>query len=359
MKKYLKRIIGLLLFLLIILFLLANRLGYFSNDDSRPDLISSSFSDILPVQVVVIEPRPLTDKLVAAGTILPDEQVEISAETSGRITNIHFEEGSYINQNELLVTVNNTDLLAQLERNSHQLQLAEAREKRQKSLLERQGISQQAYDQVYAELSILKAEEALLQAQLEKTLIRAPFDGHLGLRHVSEGAYISPGMKIVSLAKTQPVKIEFSVPERYAPYLDVGNTITFAVDNQGGALEARIFAIEPVVDLSNRSIVVRAIYPNSNEKVIPGSFARVELLIQSLDHALQIPAQALIPEMGSNKVYVYRNGNASPVDVNTGLRTESHIQIVNGLHAGDTVITTGILQMRPGLPVTIQAYLPL
>ncbi len=359
MKKYAKRIIGLFLFLLVILFLLANRLGFFSSKDSQPDLISSSFSNILPVKVLVIEPRPLTDKLVAAGTILPDEQVEISAETSGRITNIHFEEGSYVTKNELLVTVNNADLLAQLERNRHQLQLAEEREKRQRSLLERQGISQQAYDQVYTELSILKAEEALLQAQLEKTLIRAPFDGILGLRQVSEGAYISPGMKIVRLAKTEPVKIEFSVPERYARYLSVGGNITFHVDNQAGDFKARIFAIEPIVDISNRSIVVRAVYPNPEGKVIPGSFARVELLIQSLDDALQVPAQALIPEMGSNKVYVYRNGNAYPVEVNTGLRTESHIQIVHGLHAGDTVITTGILQMRPGLAVTIQEYLPL
>jgi membrane fusion protein (multidrug efflux system) len=334
-------------------------LGYFSRDVDRSGFVSGRTAQVLPVRAMIVEPRPLTDVVVSAGTVIPDEQVEISAETSGRIVKIHFSEGSKVQKGELLVTVNNADLLAQIERNGHQIRLAEEREQRQRSLLERQGISQQAYDQVFTELSTLKAEAALLQAQLDKTMIRAPFTGVLGLRQVSEGGYISPGMKIVRLAKNEPVKIDFSVPERYANYLSVGGKISFTVDNQTGDYEGSIFAIEPVVDQRTRSIPVRAIYPNKGGHIIPGSYARVQIVIQSIEDALQVPAQAVVPEMGSSKVFVYRNGQAMPAIVITGLRTESHVQIVSGLNQGDTVITTGILQMRPGLPVAINEIQPI
>jgi len=359
MKKFIKRIIGLLLFLAVIAFLIANRMGYFSSQSSGPELISGRTSNILPVMAVIIEPKPMTDKITAAGTVLPDEQVEISAEASGRVVAIHFEEGTKVEKGDLLITVNNADLLAQIERNKHQVRLAEEREARQRTLLERQGISQQSYDQVFTELSTFKAEEALLQAQLEKTIIRAPFSGILGLRHISEGSYVSPGMKIVRLAKTTPVKIDFSVPERFAGFLKIGGSMVFSVGNQPGRFEAKISAIEPVIDQRTRSVIVRAVYENKSGHILPGSFARVELVLESLENALQIPAQALVPEMGSSKVFLYKNGMATPVIVTTGLRTESHVQILSGINAGDTVITTGILQMRPGLPVTINDILPL
>jgi len=359
MKKYFKHILVILLVLLVLLFLIANRLGYFKTETSRPELISGRTTDILPVEAVIIQPKPLADKIVSAGTVVPDEQVEISAETSGRVVAIHFTEGARVNKGDLLITVNNADLLAQIERNKHQVRLAEESEMRQRSLLERQGISQQSYDQVYTELSTLKAEEALLQAQLEKTIIRAPFSGILGLRHISEGAYISPGMQIVRLAKTEPVKIDFSVPERFASYLKKGGKVNFSVDNYPGIFEASISAIEPVVDQRTRSILVRALYANKNGHIIPGSFARVEVALQSLDNALQVPSQALVPEMGSNKVFLFKSGVVNQVIVTTGLRTESHVQITSGLSAGDTVITTGILQMRQGLPVRIKEIKPL
>ncbi len=359
MKKYFTRFLVILLVLLVLSFLIANRLGYFNSETSRPELVSGRSTDLLPVEAVIIQPKPLADKIVSAGTVIPDEQVEISAETSGRVVAIHFAEGARVNKGDLLITVNNADLLAQIERNKHQVRLAEDNEIRQSRLLESQGISQQSYDQVYTELSTLKAEEALLQAQLEKTIIRAPFSGILGLRHISEGAYISPGMQIVRLAKTEPVKVDFSVPERFASYLKKGGKVNFSVDNHPGIFEATISAIEPVVDQRTRSILVRALCANKNGHIIPGSYARVEVLLQSLNDALQVPSQALVPEMGSNKVFLYKSGTVNPIIVTTGLRTESHVQITSGLSAGDTVITTGILQMRQGLPVRIKEILPL
>lgn len=355
-KKWIRYLV-IALIIIVILFGLGNRLGYFGKKDQRTALVSGRTNQVLPVKATIIQPRPLVDNLVAAGAIKADEQVDISSEASGRIVSILFDEGSQVKKGDLLVTINNADLKAQIDRNRHQLTLAEQREQRQKMLLEKQGISQQAYDQVFTELSTMKAEAAVLQAQLDKTLIRAPFDGVLGLRQLSEGAYVTPGMKIVQLAKIQPVKIEFSVPDRYAGYLKKGSEISFSVDNVNSQFIGKVYAIEAVVDQQTRSLPVRALYANTEMNVKPGSFARVEIALTSLDNALQIPAEALIPEMGGNKVFVYRNGLAQPVKVLIGLRSASSIQIIEGLQQGDTVITTGILQMRPGLAVTITEFL--
>ncbi len=231
--------------------------------------------------------------------------------------------------------------------------MAQQREERQQTLLEKQGISQQSYDQVLTELSTLQAEAALLQAQLDKTLLKAPFDGQLGLRKVSEGSYVSPGMQLVSLAKLQPVKIEFSVPERYTPYVERGTPIIFSVENQSEQFEAQVYALEPLIDQRTRSLPVRALYANEKLQVMPGSFARVIVPLKSKKETMQVAAEALIPEMGTNKVFVYRNGKAMPQYVETGLRTEAVVEITSGLNPGDTVLTSGLLQLRIGMEVEI------
>ncbi|PKP51350.1 MAG: efflux transporter periplasmic adaptor subunit [Bacteroidetes bacterium HGW-Bacteroidetes-1] len=352
-KKVWKRLIGISLVLIIIILLLLNKEGLLSKRDERSGFDSGRQNAILPVKAMIVKTAPLEDKVIASGTIMADEQVEISAEASGRILNIHFSEGKFVNAGDLLVTINNADLQAQIERNGFQLRLAEEREQRQLALLERQGISQQTYDQVLTELNALKAEASLLKANLDKTLIRAPFSGVLGLRYLSEGSYVSPGTKIIRLARIQPIKVEFNVPERFVSYVKKGVSIRFSVENLSDIFSATLYAVEPVVDQTTRSIAARAIYDNKDGLIIPGSFARVELPLENLVEAIQVQSQALIPEMGSNKVFVYRNGVAQPMKVGTGLRTESHIQITSGLQVGDTVITTGLLQLRPGMSVKL------
>lgn len=352
-QKNIKRIIGLLLALAAVSFLIFNKGGFFSKRNDRSGFNSSKPNVVLPVRAVVMQYGPMQDKIVAAGSVLPDEQVELSAEASGRITTIHFTEGATVNKGELLVSINNADLQAQLSRNAYLVQLAKEREERQRILIEREAISQQEYDQVLTELNALMAEADLLQAQLDKTLIRAPFDGILGLRLLSEGSFVSPGTKIVRLARIKPVKIDFSVPERYASYIQKGTNISFQVENQSGNLKATVYAIEPMIDPRSRSLQARARFANEKGQLVPGSFARVEIAASNLLEALQIPAEAIIPEMGTSKVFVYRNGLAQPLMVTTGLRTESHVQILEGLKAGDTVLTTGLLQLRPGMQVEL------
>ncbi len=307
----------------------------------------------LPVKAMIMRLAPLTDKLIAGGSVMADEQVMIAAEIAGRIEKIHFEEGKAVKEGDLLITINNADLYAQIEKNRHQLELAIQLEQRQQSLLDKQGISQQTYDQVLTDLSTLQAEAALLQAQLDKTLLKAPFDGQLGLRQVSEGSYVAPGMPLVSLAKLKPVKLEFSIPERYTPFISRGSRVMFSVENQSGQFEAVIYALEPLIDQQTRSLPVRARYANEKGRVMPGSYARVIIPLQSREETMQLAAEALIPEMGSSKVFVYKNGQAMPRLVTTGLRTEAAVEITKGLNPGDTVLTSGLLQLRPGMKVQI------
>jgi len=352
-KNKLIKLISLSAALLLVLWFIFNGKFFKEEEQADPLRSPSAASAILPVKAMIIKKAPLTDKLIAGGSIMADEQVNVSSEIAGQVVKIHFREGSTVEEGTLLVTINNADLYAQIARNKHQLKLARESEARQKQLLEKQGISQQTYDQVLTELSTLEAEASLLEAQLEKTLIRAPFSGRLGLRQISEGSFLSPGMPIVSLVRMQPVKVEFSVPERYAPYISIGNEVSFTVENQAGNFLATIYAIEPRIDARTRSLPVRALYPNSDQKIIPGSFARVTIPLLSKNETMQVKAEALIPEMGTHKVYVYRNGLAEPVQVRTGLRTESAVEIVEGLTPGDTVLTTGLLQLRPGMEVQI------
>ncbi|MBW7846469.1 MAG: efflux RND transporter periplasmic adaptor subunit [Bacteroidales bacterium] len=354
MKKKLIRITGILATIALLALIIFSKKGLLSSENDRSGFVSGRNATVLPVKAMRVVPAPLNDVLVAAGTVLADEEVEIAAEASGRITKIYFTEGRPVKAGELLATINNAELLAQAERNSFQLQLAQTREERQRQLLEKQGISQQTYDQVLTELNALRAEAALLQAQLDKTMIRAPFDGLLGLRYLSEGSYVSPGGKIVRLARINPVKLEFAIPERYAQYVKPGVQVDFKVDNSAETYTARIYAIEPVIDKESRSITARAQYQNTDGAVLPGSFAKVELPLLNLAEVLQVKAESLIPEMGKNKVFLYKNGKAEARTVATGIRTERMVQITEGLSEGDTVITSGLLQLRSGMEVELQ-----
>ncbi len=353
-KKRIKQLIGVILTLALILFLILNKMGIFSKKAEDVGLGSSAKGQqALPVRAKVVHNEPMQDIIVVTGSLVPDEQVELSAEASGRIISIHFKEGMPVRKGDLLVTINNADLQAQIARNAYQLQLAKEREARQRILFEREAISQQSYDQVVTEMNSLAAEAQLLQAQLDKTIIKAPFDGLLGLRLLSEGSFVSPGTKIVRLARSKPLKIDFSIPERYANFVSKGTPIHFEVENYPERFNAEIYAVEPVIDPKSRSLNARALYPNEFGKLVPGAFARIEIAASNLLNALQIPAEAIIPEMGTNKVFVYRNGEAQQMLIVTGIRTERYVQVLEGLAEGDTVLTSGLLQLRSGMPVEL------
>jgi len=307
----------------------------------------------LPVTAIVLRPEPLTNSIRATGTILANEEVELRSEITGKIDKIVFQEGSIVKKGDLLVKINSDEIQAQLLKLESQVKLAEEKERRRRLLFDKQNISPEDYEIALNELNSVKAEYKYYQARLEKTDLRAPFAGRIGLRYVSEGSYVASDTRIASLQNLEQVKVDFAVPERYAQAVKVGQSIAFTSAGSEGTYTGKIFAIEPKIDPETRTLQVRAIAKNVGGRLLPGGFAEVVLELERFDAALMVPSQAIVPELGGQKVFLQRGGKAEQVTVRTGVRTETRIQILSGVQAGDTVITTGLLQLAPGLPVQL------
>ncbi len=308
---------------------------------------------VLNVNAKVIKPQSLTDEFTTTGVLLPDEEVDLSFETSGKIVEINFEEGTAVKKGQLLAKVNDRQLQAQLQRLISQLKLAEDRVFRQDALLKRDAVSKEAYEQVKTDLATLNADIEIIKANIELTELRAPFDGVIGLRQVSIGTYASPTTVVAKLTKITPLKVEFSVPERYAKQIKKGTNLNFSVEGTLDAFGAQVYAVESAIDPNLHQFTARALYPNVNRTLLPGRYASVLLKKDEIPNAIAIPTEAIVPEMGKDKVYLYKSGKAEPVDIITGIRTASEVQVIRGLHVGDTIITSGTLQLRTGLAVTL------
>ena len=207
-------------------------------------------ASILNVNGLVIRPQQLTDGITTVGNLLPDEEVDLSFETSGKIVAINFREGTAVKKGDLLAKVNDQPLLAQLRRYEAQLKLAEDRVYRQSALLEKDAVSQEAYEQARTELATLNADIDIVKSNIALTELRAPFDGVIGLRNVSEGAYASPNVVVAKLAKIQPLKIDLFVPERYANQIKPGTKLSFTVDGQQATFQGAVYATESKIDLA-------------------------------------------------------------------------------------------------------------
>lgn len=307
----------------------------------------------LNVTAEVVKPRSLTDEIVISGELIPDEEVSLSFESSGKIVSIDFTEGSYVNKGQLLAKVNDGPLQAQLKKLESQLQLAQDRVYRQSALLEKDAVSKEAYEEAQTNLASLKADIELMKENIAQTELRAPFDGIIGLRQVSEGSYASTGTVVATLTKITPLKIEFAVPERYASVIKPGMNLTFNMEGHLESFPARIYATESKVDRVTHTLPVRALYANSRGELLPGRFTNIHLKTQEINDAIAIPTEAIVPEMGVDKVFLYKNGKAQPTAITKGIRNEARVQVLTGLNYGDTVITSGTMQLRTGLAVTL------
>jgi membrane fusion protein, multidrug efflux system len=305
----------------------------------------------------VIRPTQMNEMIYSTGSLIPDEEVELSFEASGKVVAIYFKEGARVKKGDLLAKINDRPLQAQLLKLQAQRKLTEEREFRQRQLLDRDAISRESYDQVATELQTLDADILLVQARISETELRAPFDGIVGLRMISEGAFATTQTKMVRLVKLSPLKIEFSIPERYAGQISSGFPISFVIDGDPNTYRANVYAVEPKVDVNTRTIIARAIYSNDREELKPGRFASVKALLSQINNTIAIPSQAIIPEMSGEKVFIYKGGKAHEIKVKTGLRTESLIQIREGLNFGDTLLTTAILQLRQGIPIQLDTLI--
>ncbi len=307
----------------------------------------------IPVDAVVIKTGSLYDVIYVNGSTVPNEEVVITSEVPGKITQILFKEGNYIKKGTSLVQLDITELKAQRERLLVQQQLTKKIAERLEGLYKKEGVSLQEYEIARAEADQVDAELALIDVQIGKRTVKAPFDGLLGLRQVSEGSYISPGTPIVNLVSTNPINLEFAVPERYSSNVDKGTKVSFRMDGSNDDYSAMVVAKEPNIDLTTRTLKLKAAAPNPNGRILPGTYANVTVNLRNLEEAIMIPTQAIVPELEGKKVFLYKNGQAQPVEIETGIRRSDLIQVLKGLNFGDTIITTGILQIRPGTPVAI------
>jgi membrane fusion protein (multidrug efflux system) len=347
-----RRSVGIALAIAILLVLAAPKLLELRRASAPASAAPSQ--EILQVRVHRVVPTPLTERLAATGTVRANEEVEIVSEISGKISEIHFEEGSRVEAGDLLLKIDDSELVAEHQRALYRVDLAEKAEARQKQLLEDGVISSEDYDVALGELNVLRAELQLIEAQLLKTEIRAPFSGVIGLRWVSPGSYLSSQTRIASLNDLDPLKLDFTVPEKHFAVMRVGDEISFTVQGSERTFSGTIYAIEPSVDASTRSLRLRARCPNPDGLLLPGAFANVDLILRSVPDALTVPSIAVIPELGGKKVFVYEDGRAQPRSVETGIRSEDAVQITAGLAEDDLVIVSGILQMQPGLEVEIR-----
>ncbi len=313
---------------------------------------SGDAGSAMEVTAVVVSGERLADRVSSVGTILANEEVDVRSEITGRVVSIHFREGARVAKDQLLVKINDSELRAQLARAESRLAIARDEATRQKQLFDQTLTSEREYTNAVNEANVAMAEADLIRAQLAKTEIRAPFAGVVGLRSVSEGSYVSPTTLITTLRDVSMVKLDFSVPERYAGRVAPGDRVEFRIQGSARTFDATIYALEAGIDETTRTLRVRARATNRSSILVPGAFADVTVPLVERE-TLTIPAYALIPSLKGHSVFVLSGGSAQPRDVAIGTRTDERVEIISGLQPGDTVITSALLQIKPGMPVKL------
>lgn len=342
----------LIIIIIIVAALVLVKIFLLPSENSGPPQGAQQKSQTAMATGFVVSSQLLENSISSSGTVLANEEVELRPETAGKLISIGFKEGSIVQKGALLVKIYDTDLQAQLKKLNLQYKLAQEREGRLKGLLGINGVSQEEYDISSNDLQTISADMDYTKAQISKTEIYAPFKGKIGLKNVSEGNFVNNSNVIATIQQTDLLKVDFTIPEKYAALVVPGDTIKFTVEGIREKLVARVSAIEPKIDAETRNIMIRAIYDNAKGNVYPGAFAKVELITKQ-QAALMIPTEAVIPELKGKKVFIVKNGKAKPVKVETGVRTDTQIEITNGLTAGDTVVITGIMGIKPDMNVKI------
>ncbi|MDR3235652.1 MAG: efflux RND transporter periplasmic adaptor subunit [Prevotellaceae bacterium] len=308
----------------------------------------------LPVNVYVARTSHLSRGIQATGSLVANEEVELTSESAGKVIAINFQEGSHVKKGDLLIKINDDDLIAQLERAQFQLKLLTEQLERQRILLEKDAVSRESFDKVQTDYNMVASDISLYKARIEKTEVKASFGGVVGFRYVSDGSFVQPGTKIARLVDNSSLKVEFFISEKYVSLPLLGSDILFTVEGFSQKFRAKVYAVDPKIDLKTRMIALRAQYKNENELLLPGMSAYVTLITSQSANAIQIPTEAVIPEMNGKSVWIVRNGIAVAMPIQTGVRSDLMIEVTQGIAMGDTVVTTGLMQLRAGMPVAMQ-----
>jgi membrane fusion protein (multidrug efflux system) len=309
---------------------------------------------VVQVNGIVVVPREFADALSITGTLEAEQEVKIISQTAGLVTKVFFREGTNVKQGQVLLTIDDTELRATLAQTTTNQGLASETEKRAALLIKSGAISQQEYDAAKASLKSMQAQTQLVNAQIAKTQIRAPFSGRIGLTTVTVGKYVGSTDEIATLVKLNPIKVTFTIPEKYANRITVNSDLKFKVSASEKTYHAKVFAVEPAVDQSTRTLQLKARTENVDGILLPGAFAEIELPISTIKDALLVPSEAIVPVQSGQKLFIVENGKAKEVKVEATTRTDKEILVTSGLKAGDTVITTGNMSLKGGTKVKVK-----
>ncbi len=299
------------------------------------------------VEAFVVTPTSLSENVELPGSLIANEETEIHPEISGRLTYLNTAEGKHIGKGALIGKIYDGDLKAQLNKLNVQLNVQEQTARRYEELLKINGVSQQEYDMIRLQSSNIRADMAIVQSNIRRTEIRAPFSGTLGLRMVSPGAYVTPQTVLTTLRQSGDLKLDFTLPERFASRLNIGQLLDFTSEGSDKTYQARVMARESGISQTDRSLKIRARVINPGKELIPGRFATVKLGFEPETDAIMIPSQAVIPQARGKQVAIFRNGTVDFEEVETGIRDSAMVQITSGLKAGDTIILTGLMRLKP------------
>ena len=295
----------------------------------------------------VVKSEKLDNKIFATGSVVASEMVDLKPEVAGKIVQLNISEGKAVSKGQLLIKLNDEDLQAQVKKLNAQLKLTEQSAQRLKKLLDIKGVSQDEYDVVENQMNNIRADLEFTQAQIAKTELKAPFSGVIGLRSVSLGSYINASSQVANIQILNPIKVEFTVPEKYANQVKIGEAIAFTTEGTAERFNGKVYATDNQIDPITRSLKIRASVPNPKGSLKPGAFVKVDFSLKEIGNALMIPTEAIIPILKGQQIFVSKDGKAKPVVVEVGVRTDTRIQILNGIQVGDTVITSGLMSMKP------------
>ncbi|MFN4300075.1 MAG: efflux RND transporter periplasmic adaptor subunit [Thermaurantimonas sp.] len=306
---------------------------------------------IIQVDYFIAASLKAEETFVTNAEVLPFEWVDITAEVAAKVQSIHFDEGKAVKKGDVLVKLDAEEALARMQSLEAQVELAEKNFNRTETLYKQGGVSAEEYETAKSRYQQLKADLSAARAIVNKHIIKAPFDGITGVRNFSPGTFVNPQQVLVKLWQTNLLKVEIDLPERYSGYVSPGDAVEIRSQFHPEGLIAKVYAIEPVIDKTLRSSKVRAKIANSDQKLIPGTFVKATLKLQNKGNALKIPAECIVPQLGKLIVYTIDSGLVKPKPVEISQRNPVFVEVVDGLQPGDTVIASGLQQIKPGIPV--------
>jgi membrane fusion protein (multidrug efflux system) len=344
MSNYMKILIGIFVFSLATIW---SSCGNKTNSDKPGG------AGTLQVEAYKVIPKPFNNDVVATAELLASEQVDLMAPISGQVLEIYFKEGEHINKGEAIIRLDDRNWKAQTIGVKAELDAVQKDYDRKKALLAIEGSSQEEVDRTFSTVETLKSQLQQLQVNIDLANVTAPFSGQLGMRNFSQGAFLKAGEIITTLTGINQLKVDFTLAQENQKNIEIGKEILVLIERD--TLKAKIYAINPIIDAKSRTINVRALLLQNADKIImPGTFAEVLVTTNFVNDALLIPTQAVVPEINEQTVYLYKSGKAVRKTIQMGNRTAENVQVLNGIAAGDTVVTSGLLQIKNGMDLQIK-----